>query len=106
MGEEIGYVVEQEYRTSFGRIDLVWRNPNTKEIEVALEIGFGPNVLADVYKILESSPKIGVLVTKSDLKKFEMFTDSSLLRKVNIPLVIYNPMRNEHRVIGISSIKT
>ncbi|RLI91215.1 MAG: hypothetical protein DRO94_04480 [Candidatus Altiarchaeales archaeon] len=68
LGEKLGFTVREstsiiKHGVNFGKIDLIWVEPN---ITFTVEFGNFDNLLGHLFRILEFSPNLAVLVLSSN----------------------------------------
>ena len=67
LGENLGFTVREnpsiiKHGINFGRINMIWLEPN---VTITVEFGNFENILGHLWRILEYSPELAVLVLSS-----------------------------------------
>jgi hypothetical protein len=80
IGLEFGFNSVREYHFRNNRVDVAWLDKKTEKIVVAIEVELAPSIIADLWKLCEVQPELGVLIVKG--KYYQTAIDYTLTSKI------------------------
>lgn len=101
MGLEFGFNPVKEYSLETSRIDMVWLDREKGEPKIGIEVELSGQITADLWKLCELQPSLGVLIVKGSYYNtaVDYVARSSIIRKFDQKILIFDVTEKNYTLI-------